>query len=106
LKLPAKLSEILRSPPLLLPTTAKILIAVSGGQDSFCLAKLLLMLQPRWHWQLAIAHCDHRWREDSAANAEHVANLAKKLGFTVLVAHRHQLLLSMKQQQGNGAMGN
>jgi tRNA(Ile)-lysidine synthase len=75
--LPAKLSEILRSPPLLLPTTAKILIAVSGGQDSLCLAKLLLMLQPRWHWQLAIAHCDHRWREDSAANAKHVANLAK-----------------------------
>jgi tRNA(Ile)-lysidine synthase len=39
----------------------------------------LLDLQPKWGWDLAIAHCDHRWRIDSAANAEYVADLAKKL---------------------------
>lgn len=54
----------------------RILIAVSGGQDSLCLAKLLLDLRRKWHWQLAIAHCDHSWRPDSAANAEYVAQLA------------------------------
>ncbi|AFY71406.1 tRNA(Ile)-lysidine synthase [Thalassoporum mexicanum PCC 7367] len=78
--LPAKLSEILRSPPPLLPNGAKILIAVSGGQDSLCLAQLLIKLQASWDWQLAIGHCDHRWRSDSQANARHVANLAKNWG--------------------------
>ncbi|ADI66085.1 tRNA lysidine(34) synthetase TilS [Trichormus azollae] len=54
----------------------KLLVAVSGGQDSLCLIKLLLDLQPKWKWSLAIAHCDHCWREDSQANAHHVENLA------------------------------
>jgi tRNA(Ile)-lysidine synthase len=42
------------------------------------LSKILLDLQPKWDWQLAIAHCDHGWREDSAANGEHVAALARQ----------------------------
>ncbi len=54
-----------------------LLVAVSGGQDSVCLFKLLLDLQPKWGWRLAIAHCDHRWRSDSEANAKHVAYLAQ-----------------------------
>ncbi|MCC5644177.1 tRNA lysidine(34) synthetase TilS [Nostoc sp. CHAB 5824] len=55
----------------------RLLIAVSGGQDSLCLIKLLLDLQSKWGWDLGIAHCDHRWRSDSQANAHHVENLAK-----------------------------
>ncbi|WP_017318782.1 tRNA lysidine(34) synthetase TilS [Mastigocladopsis repens] len=55
----------------------RLLVAVSGGQDSLCLIKLLLDLQPKWGWHLGIAHCDHRWRPDSQANASHVENLAK-----------------------------
>jgi tRNA(Ile)-lysidine synthase len=55
----------------------RLLVAVSGGQDSLCLIKLLLDLQPKWAWNLAIAHCDHCWREDSQANADHVQNLAQ-----------------------------
>jgi len=61
---------------LLLQRGSRVLVAVSGGQDSLCLAKLLLDLQPKWGWELAIAHCDHRWRPDSAANAVFVQNLA------------------------------
>lgn len=53
-------------------------MAVSGGQDSLCLAQMLIDLQPKWNWALAIAHCDHRWRDDSAANAEHVQKLAEQ----------------------------
>ncbi|MBD2356979.1 tRNA lysidine(34) synthetase TilS [Tolypothrix sp. FACHB-123] len=55
----------------------RLLVAVSGGQDSLCLIKLLLDLQPKWEWHLAIVHCDHRWRSDSLANAIHVEQLAK-----------------------------
>jgi len=59
---------------------SKVLIALSGGQDSLCLAKLLIDFQPKWQWQLAIAHCDHQWRSDSMANAIHVQNLAEAWG--------------------------
>ena len=60
----------------LLERGQRVLVAVSGGQDSLCLVKLLLDLQPKWGWQLAIAHCNHRWRADADANANYVQHLA------------------------------
>lgn len=61
-----------------LPQGSRLLIALSGGQDSICLTRLLLDLQPHWHWSLAVVHCDHRWRTDSAANAAFVQELAQR----------------------------
>lgn len=60
----------------LLPKSASILIAVSGGQDSLCLARLLLDIEPKWGWKLAIAHCNHNWSLD-AGLAEHVEAIAQ-----------------------------
>ncbi|HBL59671.1 MAG TPA: tRNA lysidine(34) synthetase TilS, partial [Cyanobacteria bacterium UBA8803] len=59
----------------LLARHRRVLVAVSGGQDSLCLMKLLLDLQPKWKWQLAIAHCDHRWPKDVglAAHVQYIA---------------------------------
>lgn len=62
-KIHAKVHKILRK-RFLLPKQEKVLIAVSGGQDSVCLGQLLLDLRSKWDWQLAIAHCDHRWSTD------------------------------------------
>ncbi len=59
----------------LLPVGASILLAVSGGQDSLCLGQLLSDLQSRWHWQLAVGHCDHGWSEDVGI-AERVEQVA------------------------------
>lgn len=64
----------------LLPREGAILVAVSGGQDSLCLLKLLLDLQPKWGWRLGVAHCNHRWRSDAEANAHYVENLAQNWG--------------------------
>lgn len=72
----ARLHQTLRDRQLL-PPQERLLVAVSGGQDSVCLLKLLLDLQSKWGWQLAAIHCDHRWRDDSQANAEFVERLAK-----------------------------
>ena len=93
-------------------------MAVSGGQDSLCLAKLLLDLQPKWGWDLAIAHCDHRWRSDSAANAVFVQNLAnqwqisyfKQTAVGVLSSEaaarewRYQSLMQIAQQHDYGTI--
>lgn len=72
----AKIHRTIRARQLFKPKE-RLLVAVSGGQDSLCLIKLLLDLQSKWGWDLGIAHCDHRWRSDSQANANHVENLAK-----------------------------
>lgn len=71
----ARLHKTLRQRRLL-AKQQRVLIAISGGQDSLCLGKLLLDLQPKWMWKLAIAHCDHRWFAD-AGLAEHVRQIAQ-----------------------------
>ncbi len=73
----AKLHTLLRK-RILLPKHSPVLVAVSGGQDSLCLARLLIDLQPQWQWPLGLVHCDHRWRDDSADNAAYVCRLAEK----------------------------
>ena len=74
----ARLHQILRKRSLL-PKQAKILVAVSGGQDSLCLGQLLKDLSPKWNWELAIAHCDHQWSTDKGI-AERVSSVADTWG--------------------------
>jgi tRNA(Ile)-lysidine synthase len=63
----------------LLPAQQRLLVAVSGGQDSLCLWQLLADLQDKWHWELAIVHCDHGWELDIGL-ADHVAQFAQAAG--------------------------
>lgn len=69
----------------LLPAQARILIGVSGGQDSQCLLRLLVDLQPKWQWQLHAIHCNHRWRGDAAGNADFVAQWTATLNLPCVV---------------------
>lgn len=96
----------------LLTSRQRVLVAVSGGQDSRCLLRLLRDLQPKWGWELAIAHCDHRWAGD-IGNAEFVRQLAaaENLPFYLQAAveiptseaaarqWRYQALSELAQQQ-------
>ncbi len=75
-RLRANLNAVLRSQVDLLPKDANLLVAVSGGQDSLCLASLLRIQKVKFNWNLIIAHCDHQWRNDSVANANHVEKIA------------------------------
>jgi tRNA(Ile)-lysidine synthase len=63
----------------LLEPNQRILIAVSGGQDSICLLRSLYHLKRNWNWKLGIIHCDHRWDHSSNLQATHVAYLAGSL---------------------------
>lgn len=81
----ARLHQLVQANPsapgtALLPARSRPLVAVSGGQDSLCLLKLLQDLAERWRWQLAVVHCDHQWRPDSAENAAFVLELAQQWG--------------------------
>ena len=69
-----------KPPQRLLPQGSRILVAVSGGQDSLCLLRLMVDLQPKWNWHLHSIHANHRWRTDAAANADFVAHLADTWG--------------------------
>jgi tRNA(Ile)-lysidine synthase len=87
----ARLHQTLRQRRLL--QQQGVLIALSGGQDSLCLAKLLLDLQPKWGWNLAIAHCDHGWQLD-AGLASHVAQFAQTLRLPFYLKKASDLPLS------------
>lgn len=107
-----KLHKTLRQRESLLPAKSRVLIAVSGGQDSLCLGKLLLDLRNKWHWEIAIAHCDHQWSTDQgiAQRVADVANfwqlpfhlkVAKNLKETEAAARkwRYEALIEIAQEQ-------
>ena len=74
----ARLHQTLRQRKLL-KQKDRLLVAVSGGQDSLCLLKLLLDLQSKWFWEIAIAHCDHCWSSDEGI-ADAVERIATSWG--------------------------
>jgi tRNA(Ile)-lysidine synthase len=72
----------------LLPTEARIIVAVSGGADSMTLLHVLAGLRMRARWTLHVAHLDHRLRADSGEDATFVRALAARLGISVTVGRR------------------
>lgn len=75
----ARLHRTLRQRTLL-PKGSGVVVAVSGGQDSIALLRLLLDLQPKWQWRLWAMHGNHCWRPDAAENAAFVADLCQSWG--------------------------
>ena len=49
----------------LLPINSTLLLAVSGGQDSMALLKLIIDLKRLYKWQIEIWHGDHQWHNKS-----------------------------------------
>ncbi|AUC59945.1 tRNA(Ile)-lysidine synthase [Cyanobacterium sp. HL-69] len=74
----ARLHQLLKNRQIL-PKFSKILVGLSGGQDSLCLTRLMLDLEDKWEWKVAIAHCDHNWTLDQGL-AEHIEAIASNWG--------------------------
>ena len=49
----------------LLPKNSTLLLAISGGQDSMALLKLITDLKRLYKWQIEIWHGDHQWHSKS-----------------------------------------
>jgi tRNA(Ile)-lysidine synthase len=59
-----------------------VLVCVSGGPDSVCLAESLTRLRRLLRIRLAVLHVDHRLRRGSEADARYVGRLAARLDLT------------------------
>lgn len=59
-----------------------VLVCVSGGPDSVCLAESLARLRRLLRIRLAVLHVDHRLRRGSEADARYVRRLAARLDLT------------------------
>ena len=67
----------------------KLVVAVSGGQDSVCLLHIMLRLQEELDIRLHIAHLNHQLRgAESEADARYVANMAQQLGIPATIEQR------------------
>lgn len=73
----------------LIPEGGKLVVAVSGGPDSVCLLHILFGLCDKAGITLHVAHLNHELRGDeSAADAEYVAELARRMGLPATVEQR------------------
>ncbi len=60
-----RLHKRLRQNKSLLPSGASILLAISGGQDSMALLRLIIDLQRLYKWKIEVWHGDHQWHSKS-----------------------------------------
>ena len=60
-----RLHKFLKQNKALLPNHTTLLLAISGGQDSMALLKLINDLKRLYQWKIEIWHGDHQWHSKS-----------------------------------------
>ncbi len=78
-----RLHKKLKQNKSLLPSNSTLLLAISGGQDSMALLKLIIDLKRLYKWQVEIWHGDHQWHNKSDKIKEELKLwcLNKKISF-------------------------
>ncbi len=82
-----KLHKELQAKPNLLPSGANLLIAVSGGQDSMALLKLIIDLRTIYNWNLQVWHGDHGWHKNSKEIAKELKEWCELQNLKFHIAH-------------------
>lgn len=64
-----------------------ILIAVSGGQDSLCLTKLIqdISIQDKTILKIDYIYIDHQWRKDSKKHIQHLINFIRTTKYSISI---------------------
>ena len=73
-----------------------VVVGVSGGPDSTALLHILNTLRDELDFQIAVAHLDHGLRPESGADADFVAETAKRLGSEFRIKRMKILALAEK----------
>lgn len=87
------INNLVGSKNLLKPYT-KLLICVSGGQDSIFLIHILYQLKKKWNWKFAVIHCDHQWNSISKLQANYVSQLTTNMNVDYYQAISNQKITS------------
>lgn len=78
----------------------KLVVAVSGGADSLCLLDALTAVTGAARLRLIVGHVDHQLRRASAADAEHVRQLAAVAGLVCRVLTVDVPALAASERRG------
>jgi len=70
----------------------RLLVALSGGPDSLCLAHLLWSLRAQLSLKVVAAHLDHGIRQTSAAESDQVSRLCEAWGMGACPVSRNGLM--------------
>jgi len=65
-----RLHKRLKQNKSLLPSNSTLLLAISGGQDSMALLRLIVDLKRIYKWQIEVWHGDHKWHNKSKEIAQ------------------------------------
>ncbi len=89
----ARLHKRLKKNESLLPNKSTLLLAVSGGQDSMALLKLIFDLRRLYEWHIEVWHGDHLWHNSSHRFAEELRNWchSKKINFYSIQAKKEEV---------------
>ena len=89
-----RLHQRLLKNPQLLPSGSSLVLAVSGGQDSMALLRLLHDLSQQHAWTIRLWHGDHGWHQHSSENAAQLSDWCNGRGLELQIsraerAHAH-----------------
>nr|AYR05930.1 tRNA(Ile)-lysidine synthase [Lithothamnion sp.] len=69
----------------LLKKNGRSLIAISGGQDSLCLIKLIKECFKNYRHKFEAIYIDHQWKKDSFKHSRHVINIINQINIPVSI---------------------
>ncbi len=89
----ARLHKRLKKNESLLPNKSTLLLAISGGQDSMALLKLIFDLRRLYEWHIEVWHGDHQWHNSSTRFAEELKNWCNhnKINFYSIQAEKEEV---------------
>lgn len=73
---------------------ATLLIAISSGQDSLCLLKLLSDYLNQKYYKIKAIYIDHQWKNDSLNHAQHIINMMRTTQIPITIYQIKKLALS------------
>lgn len=70
------------------------LIAISGGQDSLCLIKLIHECLRQDKYKFEAIYIDHQWKKDSLKHSKHIINLIHQVNIPISIYQIKHLVFS------------